>query len=242
MRQDYYFDDLDIENFFIEGERESGVLPTTPGLVSTKPQGLRESTSPKGNPLQGPVTFNADGALKDKLKAFAKSKKGKTILKITAGIGAGAVLIAFGPEIMAALAPVLPAMKAALAKKGISAKGPAQVVKKFHETQIGDLPKDGSQADRAKNILKAILGFFKNAKDRRANGTASALDEAILKKADETIGKISDGTLIVDTIVNDETQTKTGTTKETTTGEVKTGIDFKIVLVVLVAVFLLSKS
>jgi len=244
MRQDYYFDDLDIENFFIEGERESGVLPTTPGLVSTKPQGLRESTSPKGNPLQGPVTFNADGALKDKLKAFAKSKKGKTILKITAGIGAGAVLIAFGPEIMAALAPVLPAMKAALAKKGISAKGPAQVVKKFHETQIGDLPKDGSQADRAKNILKAILGFFKNAKDRRAAGTASPLDEIILKKADETIGKISEGTLSVDSIVNDETPTTPGKTKEgtTTTGETKTGIDFKIVLIVLVAVFFLSKS
>lgn len=241
MRQDYYFDDLDIENFFIEGERESGVLPTTPGLVSTKPQGLRESTSPKGNPLQGPVTFNADGALKDKLKAFAKSKKGKTILKIYAGVGAAAILIVFGPQIIAALAPVLPAMKTLLAKKGIAAKGPADVVKKFHETQIGNLPKDGSEADRAKAVVKSIFGFFKNAKDRRANGTASPLDEIILKKADETIGKISDGTLSVDTIVNDETPTKTGTTT-TTTGETKTGIDFKIVLIVLVAVFFLSKS
>lgn len=242
MRQDYYFDDLDIENFFIEGERESGVLPTTPGLVSTKPQGLRESTSPKGNPLEGPVRFNADGALKDKLKAFAKSKKGKTILKISVGIGAATVFIAFAPEIMAALAPVLPAMKSLLAKKGISTKGPADVVKKFHETQIGDLPKDGSQADRAKNVVKSILGFFKNAKDRRAAGTASPLDEAILKKADETIDKISNGTLSVDTIVNDTTDTKTKEAETTTTGETKTGIDFKIVLIVLVAVFFLSKS
>ena len=234
MKNDYYFDDLDIENYFISGIKEDGVLPTEPGLVNTNPAGVRENTAPR---------MNADGELKDKLKAFVKSKKGKTILKITAGIGGAAVLIAFGPEIMAALAPLLPAMKNLLAKKGISAKGPADVVKKFHETQIGDLPKDGNSADRAKNIVKSILGFFKNAKERRAAGTASPLDEIILNKADETIQKISDGTLNVDTIVNDETPVTPGKTKEgDTTGSTKTGIDFKIVLVVLVAVFLLSKK
>jgi hypothetical protein len=54
---------------------------------------------------------------------------------------------------------------------------------------------------------------------------------------------ISVRTLNVETIVNDETPVTPGKTKEAdTTGSTKTGIDFKIVLVVLVAVFLLSKS
>lgn len=228
-----YFDDLDIENFFEASNPTK--IPTEAGLVQTKAQGINVSTAPR---------MDADGKLKDKLKAFAQSKKGKTILKITAGLGGAAVLIAFGPEIIAALTPVLPAMKALLAKKGIPTKGVGDVVKKFHETQIGPLPKDASSSDKAKNIVKGILGFFKNAKDRRASGTASPLDEIILNKADETIQKISDGTLSVDTIVNDTTPTGT-TTKETTaaaSGEKKTGIDMKIVLIALVAIFLIAKK
>jgi hypothetical protein len=234
MKNDYYFDDLDIENYFISGIKEDGNLPTEPGLVNTNPAGVRENTAPR---------MNADGKLKDKLKAFVHSKKGKTILKIYAGIGAAAILIVFGPEIIAALAPVLPAMKALLAKKGIPTKGAGDVVKKFHETQIGPLPKDASDADKAKNMVKSILGFFKNAKDRKAAGTQSPIDDLILNKADETIQKISDGTLSVDGIVTDTTPTGTKAADTTdTTGTKKTGIDMKIILVVVVAVFLFAKK
>jgi len=233
MKNDYYFDDLDIENYFISGVKEDGVLPTEPGLVNTNPAGVRENTAPR---------MNADGKLKDKLKDFAKSKKGKTILKIYAGIGAAAILIVFGPEIIAALAPVLPAMKALLAKKGIPTKGAGDVVKKFHETQVGPLPKDASDADKAKNIVKSILGFFKNAKDRKAAGTQSPIDDLILNKADETIQKISDGTLSVEKIVADPTNSDTPGKPAETSGEKKTGIDMKIILVVVVAVFLFAKK
>ena len=242
MRQDYYFDDLDIENFFIEGERESGVLPTTPGLVSTKPQGTKESTSPKGNPLEGPVRFNANGALRDKLKAFVQSDKGKKILKIGGLVAGAGVLIAFGPEIIAALGPIMPAMKALLSKQGISAKGPADIVKKFSNTQ---LKMSDEEKKDPKKILQAILKFFKDAKDRRAAGTATPLDELALTTADNTIKRISDGTLSVNQAVEGEggpeAPTKPSKTAEAT-GETKTGIDFKIVLIVLVAVFFLSKS
>jgi hypothetical protein len=236
MKTDYYFDDLDIENYFISGVKEDGVIPTEPGLVNTKPAGVRENTAPR---------MNADGELKDKLKAFVKSKKGKTILKITAGIGGAAVIIAFGPEIMAALAPLLPAMKSLLAKKGIPTKGAGDVVKKFHETQIGPLPKDASSGAKAKNIVTGILKFFKNAKDRKAAGTQSPIDDLILNKADETIQKISDGTLGVEKIIadptNSDTPGKPGDTTDTT-GSKKTGIDMKIILVAIVAVFLFAKK
>jgi hypothetical protein len=245
MRQDYYFDDLDIENFFIEDQREPGVLPTKPGLVNTKPETTFQQTAPRVDPMMGPVKFNADGALKDKLKAFVKSKKGKTILKITAGIGGAAVLIAFGPEIIAALAPLLPAMKGILAKQGIKAKGAGDVIKKFHSTQVGDLPKDAKGGEAAKAILKGILGFFKKAKEKRAAGTASPLEELALSTADNTLKKLTEGNTSVDALVNDETPTSTpGKTKEgtETTSTEKKGLDMKLVLVILVAVFFLTRK
>ena len=204
MRNDYYFDDLDIENFFIDDERESGVFPTRAGQVSTRPQGITESTAPRPNPMQAPVQFNADGKLKDKLKTFAKSKLAKTIL--IAGAGAG-IVIAAGPAIMAAIAPLLPAMKAILAKQGIKAKGAGDIFKKFHSTQVGELPKDAKGAEGAKLMLKGVLGFFKNAKEKRAAGTATPLEELALETADSTIKRISDGTLSVNEVVNDETPT-----------------------------------
>jgi hypothetical protein len=87
------------------------------------------------------------------------------------------------------------------------------------------------------------LQFFKNAKNRRDNGTQTAIDDILLNKADETIQKISDGTLSVDTIVADETPTPTPGRKEaTTTEEKKTGIDMKTILIILVAVFVISKA
>ena len=243
MRNDYYFDDLDIENFFIEDQGISGNLPTTPGLVNTKPETVqinRERTAPYADSLQPSVQFNADGKFKDKLKAFAKSKLAKTIL--IAGAGAG-IIIAAGPAIMAAIAPLLPAMKTILAKQGIKAKGAGDIFKKFHATQVGDLPKDAKGAEGAKLMLKGVLGFFKNAKERRAAGTASPLEELALQTADDTIKRISEGTLSVNEVVNDETPTATpGRTKETTETTSKTGIDMKLILVVVVAVFLFAKK
>lgn len=233
-KNDYYYD-LDIENYF--DFDSAPTMPTTPGFLGTNPQDISIDTSPK---------MNADGKLKEKLKKFAQSDKGKKLLKIYAGAGIAAVLIAAGPAIISALSPVLPAMKLLLSKKGIKAKGLKEILKKFTETQL-----QLSDADKKdpKKIIQGILGFFKAAKDRRAAGTASPLDEEILTTADTTIQKIGDGTLSVDDALEiDEAPAKntkqltTDTATTTTTETKKTGIDMKIVLVVLVAVFFLTKK
>ena len=169
MRNDYYFDDLDIENFFIEDASISGNVPTRAGLVNTKPEDSFQKTAPRLDPMMKPISFyddpyNADGKLKDKLKKFVQSDKGKKILKLAIGAG---VAIAFGPQIIAALGPVLPAMKTALAKQGLKAKGPGDIIKKFTDTQIK--VSDADKKDPGK-IVKAIFAFFKAAKDRRAAG------------------------------------------------------------------------
>jgi hypothetical protein len=222
-----YFDDLDIENYFEVSNPTK--IPTRTGLVNTKPDEVMIGTSPR---------MDADGKLRDKLKAFVQSDKGKKILKLVIG---GGIAIAFGPQLIAALGPVLPAMKTLLMKKGISAKGPLDIVKKFTDTQIKVA--DGDKKD-PKKIVEAIFKFFKDAKDRRANGTASPLDETILNVADTTIQKISDGTLSVNQAVEGDLPAGTTTTgkTETTATEKKTGIDMKIILVVLVAVFIISKK
>jgi hypothetical protein len=228
-KNDYYYD-LDIENFFESNNPTN--IPTEPGLVNTKPQGVTISTSPR---------MNADGKLKDKLKKFVQSDKGKKILKLAIG---GGVAIAFGPQLIAALGPVMPAMKLALSKKGIAAKGPLDIIKKFKDTQ---LQISGEDKKNPAKIVQAIFGFFKAAKERRAAGTASPVDELILKTADTTIQKISDGTLSVDAAVEGEVPGLTptpGTTKagvETTT-EKKAGLNMPLVLIILVAVFFLSKK
>jgi len=226
-KYDYYYD-LEIENYFEVNNPTK--IPTEPGLVNTKPQGVNISTSPR---------MNADGKLKDKLKKFVQSDKGKKILKLAIG---GGVAIAFGPQLIAALGPVMPAMKLALSKKGIGAKGPLDIIKKFKDTQ---LQISGDDKKNPAKIVQAIFGFFKAAKERRAAGTASPMDELLLKTADTTIQKISDGSLSVDAAVEGEVPGLTPTTKaavETTTTEKKAGLNMPLVIVILVAVFFLSKK
>jgi hypothetical protein len=229
-----YFDDLEIENYF--DFDSAPTMPTTPGFLGTNPQDVSIDTAPR---------MNADGKLKEKLKKFAQSDKGKKILKIGGLVAGAGVLIAFGPEIIAALAPVLPAMKTALAKKGVKAKGLGDVIKKFSQTQLSLSDEDKKNP---KKIVQAILGFFKAAKDRRAAGTASPMDNLLLQEADETIQKIADGTLSVEEVTSDAANDTAKVTKQlttdaaTTTETKKTGIDFKIVLVVLVAVIFLTKK
>jgi hypothetical protein len=173
MRNDYYFDDLDIENFFLDEQSEPGVFPTRPGLVNTKPENSVQKTAPRVDPLMKPVQFNADGKLKEKLKKFVQSDKGKKIFKIGIVIGGAAVLIAFGPEIIAALGPVMPAMKAALSKGGIKAKGPADIIKKFTDTQLKMA--DGDKKN-PKKVMISIVGF-----GRPKFGVAPAKAEAPAK-------------------------------------------------------------
>lgn len=237
MRNDYYFDDLEIENFFIDDKGMPGNIATEPGLVNTKPgQSFQKTGFRKAD--YSFETYNADGKLKDKLKKFAQSDKGKKILKIGGLVAGASLAIAFGPQLIAALGPVFPAMKTALTKSGIKAKGPGDIIKKFTGSQLKMA--EGDKKDPTK-IVKAIFGFFKAAKERRAAGTASPLDELVLKTADDTIQKISDGTLSVDQAVEGDLP-GSKTTKETTTTTEKKGFDMKIILVVLVAVFFLTKK
>lgn len=124
----------------------------------------------------------------------ARRKKFQKILKIGVALGAVGTLIAFGPEIMAALAPVFPAMKAGLKAKGIDVKNLkiGQVAEKFSTEVAGKpIPESGNAGEKAMKVAKNILGYFASAKKRKDEGTATEFEKALVNKADEITEKIS---------------------------------------------------
>lgn len=184
----------------------------------------------------------------------ARRKKFQKILKIGAVVGGATALVFFGPEIIAALTPVFPAMKAALAKKGIATKGlkVGEVAEKFSTEVAGQpLPTDEDKAKRGLKIAKNILGFFAKAKERKKNGQATALDNLVLNKAEETTKKIANlstdeaEAVLTSLVTKDTADEKGATTSTTKEGTESTGIDYKkylpIALGVLVLLFVLKK-
>jgi len=124
----------------------------------------------------------------------ARRKKFQKILKIGVALGAVGTLVAFGPQIMAALAPVFPAMKSALLKKGINPKGlkVGQVAEKFSTEVAGKpIPEGGDKAKNGLQVAKNILGYFASAKKRRDEGTATEFEKKLLSEADKVTDKIS---------------------------------------------------
>jgi hypothetical protein len=124
----------------------------------------------------------------------ARRKKFQTILKIGVAVGAVTTLVIFSAQIMAALAPVFPAMKSALAKKGINTKGlkVGEVAEKFSTEVAGKaIPTDTDKTKRGLQLAKNILGWFASAKKRRDEGTATELEKALLTETDKVTDKIS---------------------------------------------------
>lgn len=192
----------------------------------------------------------------------ARRKKFQKILKIGVALGAVGTLIAFGPEIMAALAPVFPAMKAGLKAKGIDVKNlkVGQVAEKFSTEVAGKpIPESGNAGEKAMKVAKNILGYFASAKKRKDEGTATELEKALVKKADEITDKISktaekDAVKTLKNILTsgtaDEGETigaEVSKTKEGTEGSESTGgMDIKkylpIALVVLGIIFFVKRG
>jgi hypothetical protein len=193
----------------------------------------------------------------------ARRKKFQKILKIGVALGAVGTLVAFGPQIMAALAPVFPAMKTALTKKGINVKGlkVGEVAEKFSVEVAGKaVPESGDKAKKGMAVAKNILGYFASAKKRRDAGTATDFEKVLLSEADKVTDKISnlsesDAAKTLNNILtegtadegNDVAGASQGTTKETTESTESTGgMDFKkylpIALVVLGVLFFMKRG
>lgn len=186
----------------------------------------------------------------------ARRKKFQKILKIGVALGGVTTLVVFGPQIMAALSPVFPAMKTALAKKGINVKGlkVGEVAEKFSTEVAGQpIPEGTDKAKKGMAIAKNILGYFASAKKRRDEGKATELEKVLLNEADKVTDKISklsesDAAKTLTNILTEGTADEgtsgasQGTTKE---GTESTGMDFKkylpIALGVLVLLFVLKK-
>jgi hypothetical protein len=186
----------------------------------------------------------------------ARRKKFQKILKIGALVGAATTLVVFGPQIMAALAPVFPAMKSALAKKGINPKGLkiGEIAEKFSTEVAGKpIPEGKDKAQKGMAVAKNVLGYFASAKKRRDAGTSTKLENALLDEADKVTDKISklsesDAAKTLSNILTEGTADEgtevsgKGTTKE---GTESTGMDFKkylpIALGVLVLLFVMKK-
>lgn len=189
----------------------------------------------------------------------ARRKKFQKILKIGVALGAVGTLIAFGPEIMAALAPVFPAMKAGLKAKGVDVKNlkVGQIPEKFSTEVAGQpIPESGNAGEKAMKVAKNILGYFAGAKKRRDEGTATEFEKALVQKADEVTDKIAktaetDAVKTLKNILtsgtadegNSEFDTKDLQTTKESTSE---GMDIKkylpIALVVLAVVFFMKRG
>lgn len=179
--------------------------------------------------------YHLSQKLKDKLKKAAKL------------LGAGGAIvglgIAFGPALLSAIGPMLPAIKSFLIKSGVDVKGmgPGEKLKTFYEKVFKEKA-DTKDKDGPKKIVEKILKFFKDLKDKKASGQLNPLEAALVDTAENTLKKIEAGTANVEDLVTDTTGTKGGTKEGV---EVTTKIDTKTILIAvaaLVALMYFSKK
>lgn len=183
-----------------------------------------------------------------------KRKRFQNALKIGAAIGAAAALVFFGPEIIAMLTPVMPAIKASLKAKGMdpSKMKIGEIIKKFHETSTGKKVEGGDEKKNGLAMAKDILGYFKKLKEKKSNGTASPIETKMLELADNATAKIAEATdgevknimksLVADGTAEQELSGKPATAKtESKDTKTETKFDTKTILIVLVAIFVFSK-
>ena len=183
---------------------------------------------------------NYDGTNDDYHLSQRFKDKIKKALGPIAGIGAAVGLgIAFGPALLGAIGPMLPAIKGYLIKQGVDVKGmgPGEKIKAFYEKVFKEKA-DVKDKEGPKKVIEKILKFFKDLKDKKAKGELGPLENALVETAEKTIKGIDAGTVDVADVVNDgamgETGAKTGKSKEGV--EVTTKIDTKIIVIGILAV------
>jgi len=185
-----------------------------------------------------------------------RRKHWQNALKIGAVIGAATTLVFFGPEIIAMLTPVMPAIKASLKAKGLdpSKMKIGEILKKFHETSTGKSLDGKDEKKNGIQMAKEILGYFKNLKDKKANGTATPLETKMLDLADNATKKIAEAgegevknimkNLVAEGTGEPElagTPVAKGEPNGTPPAKVETKFDTKTIILVLVAIFVISK-
>jgi hypothetical protein len=177
----------------------------------------------------GPETdYHLSQKFKDKLKKAAKL------------LGAGGAIvglgIAFGPALLSAIGPMLPAIKSFLIKSGVDVKGmgPGEKIKAFYEKVFKEKG-NTTDKDGPKKMIEKILKFFKDLKEKKASGQLNPLETALVDTAENTLKKIEAGTANVEDLVTDTTGGKTegkGSTKDV---EVGAKIDTKTILIAVAA-------
>ena len=171
--------------------------------------------------------YHLSQKMKDKLKKAAK---------IFAAGGLVGAAIAFGPALISAIGPMLPAIKTFLIKSGVDVKGmgPGEKIKAFYKKvfkEEGDL----KDKDGPKKMIEKILKFFKDLKAKKDSGQLNPLETALVDTAENTLKKIEAGTANVEDLVTDTTGGKTegkGSTKDV---EVGAKIDTKTILIAVAA-------
>jgi hypothetical protein len=183
--------------------------------------------------------FHLSQKFKDKLK--------KALGPIAAVGGAVGLGIAFGPALLGAVGPMLPAIKGYLIKQGVNVKGmgPGEKLKTFYEKVFKDKA-NTTDKDGPKKVVEKIIKFFKDLKEKKASGQLGPLESALVDTAEKTISDISAGKADVADIVNDGVTTDTGSKGKSKEGvEVTTKIDTKTILIAvaaLVALMYFSKK
>jgi len=184
-----------------------------------------------------------------------RRKHWQNALKIGGVIGAATTLVFFGPEIIAMLTPVMPAIKASLKAKGIDPTKLkiGQIIKKFHEETTGKSLEGKDEKKNGIQVAKEILDYFKKVKQKKADGTASPLETKMLdlaKTATKKIAEAGEGEVknIMKNLVAEGTgepelagTPEKGTADKTPPAKVETKFDTKTIILVLVAIFVISK-
>lgn len=172
-------------------------------------------------------TYNLKGDFREKLK-----KALPKIAAVGAAVGLG---IAFGPALLSAIAPMMPAIKKYLQSTGTNTKGmgPGEKLKAFYEKVFKEKA-DTKDKDGPKKVVEKILQYFKDLKERKKNGQLGPLEKSLVETAEKTISGIDAGTIDAADVVNDTT----GETKVDGV-EVTTKIDTKTIFIGVAAVLVL---
>ena len=184
------------------------------------------------NYSDGNDDFHLKGRVKEKLKkAFPK------IAAVGAAVGLG---IAFGPQLLAVIGPMLPAIKGYLIKQGVNVEGmgPGEKIKAFYQKVFKSEP-DLKDKDGPKKTIEKILTFFKTLKEKKASGQLTGLEKMLVDKTEKTLSDIENDKVDAADLVNDELPGASLGKAKTDGIEVTTKIDTKIILFGILAVAVL---
>jgi hypothetical protein len=189
--------------------------------------------------------YDGDGNEDFHLKKGELRERLKKALPKIAAIGAAVGLgIAFGPALLSAVAPMMPAIKKYLQSSGVDTKGmgAGEKIKAFYKKVFKADP-DLKDKEGPKKAIEKILQFFKDLKSKKDSGQLGSLEKALVETAEKTLLGIESGNVDPADLVN---ETETGSKGKSKEGvEVTTKIDTKTILIAvaaLVALMYFSKK